>query len=224
MSANQISHVLKRESLNLIRQPMKVLFPLLFFVLALSLFPLALGDKHNLLMQVAPGVLWLITLFTLLMGLESIFSDDLKQGVLEQYLLIRGSLQSYVYVKLFMHWFTSLLPIIILLPLLAQWFYLPWIVVRILMLTLLLGTPVLLIIGSVGASLALGLGQRGMLLALMVLPLFIPLLIFGNGAVQLVLQGVDATGPLACMGAFFFLALVGGPLVIQKALRWGVEG
>lgn len=196
---------------------------LVFFVMVASLFPLGVGPEAALLRVMAPGVLWVAALLACLLQLPRLFADDHQDGTLEQLLLAAQALPMLVLGKVAAHWIASSLLLVLVSPLLALQFGLPASDSAVLTLTLLLGTPVLSLIGAISAALTVGLRGAGMLVPLLTLPLYIPVLIFGAGAVQAHSAGLDVSGHFSLLGAMLVLALAGAPLVIAAALRISVE-
>jgi heme exporter protein B len=195
---------------------------LIFFVLACSLFPLGIGPESNILARVAPGIIWVTALLAALMSLDSIFRPDFEDGTLEQLLLSPYPFALLVLGKILVHWLVTGVPLVLLSPLLGVVLHLPADGILILMATLLLGTPVLSLVGSIGVALTVGLKRGGMLLSLLVLPLYIPVLIFGAGAVDVGLAGLEVSGHFLLMGAILVLSLTLAPLATAAALRVSV--
>jgi len=196
---------------------------LAFFVMVVSLFPLAVGPEAAQLRSMAPGVLWVAALLATLLTLPRLFADDHQDGTLEQLLLAATPLPLLVLGKVAAHWISSCLLLVLMSPLLAVQFGLSVKDGGVLTLTLLLGTPVLSLVGAVSAALTVGLRGAGLLVPLLTLPLYIPVLIFGAGAVQAHSAGLDVSGHFSLLGAMLVLALAAGPLVIAAALRISVE-
>jgi len=200
------------------RRPTELANPLLFFALVIGLFPLALGPQSALLQELCGGLLWLAALLAVLLSLDGLFRSDHEDGSLEQWLLCREPLPLLVLGKVLMHWLCTGFALMLLAPLLALMLGLPGRCLPVLMLSLLLGTPVLSLLGAVGAALTLGIKRGGLLLSLLVLPLYIPLLILGSGAVQANLQGLPASGQLLLLASLCLLALALCPFAIAAAL------
>jgi len=193
--------------------------PLFFFFLACSLFPLGIGPEHNILERIAPGIIWVTALLAAMLSLESVFRSDFEDGSLEQLVLSPYPFTVLVYAKILVHWLVTGIPLILLSPLLGLILHMPADGMILLMLTLLLGTPVLSLIGSIGVALTVGLKRGGMLLSLLILPLYIPVLIFGAGAVDVGLGGLDPSGHFLLMGAILILAFTLAPLATAAAIR-----
>lgn len=182
--------VLRREIALAMRQKGEVLTPLVFFIVIASLFPLGVGPESALLLRMAPGVLWVSALLAAMLSLQRMFASDYADGSLEQMLLSSTPLALLVAAKALSHFLLSGLPLVLVAPVLGLQFGLDGPALGILMLSLLLGTPTLSLIGSIGASLTLGVRGAGVLLSLLILPLYIPVLIFGAGAVEAYASGL----------------------------------
>jgi heme exporter protein B len=215
--------VVERDLLLAMRRKTEVLTALLFFVIVASLFPLGIGPEPALLRKIAPGVLWVAALLATMLGLQRMFAADHADGTLEQMLLSPTPLALLVAGKNLAHWLVSGLPLVLLAPLLGMQFDLDAEGLAVLTVGLLLGTPVLSLIGSIGAALTLGVRGGGVLLSLLVLPLYIPALIFGAGAVQAQASGQGASGHLSLLGALLALSLFFAPLATTAALRIALE-
>ncbi|WP_291591477.1 heme exporter protein CcmB [Comamonas sp. UBA7528] len=204
------------------RRPADALGGLLFFVLVGSLFPLALGPDANLLQQIAPGVMWVAALLAVLLGQHRLFEGDWADGSLEQWLLVPQPLPLLVVAKVAAHWLLGTAPLLLVAPLLGWQYGLDSTVIGVLLVSLALGTPSLYLLAALGAALTLGLRGQ-LLLVLVVLPLSIPILIFGSHAVAQAQQGLSAAPALNLLGAFLCLALLAGPWAIGAALRLALE-
>jgi len=197
--------------------------PVLFFALVVLMFPLALGASQSLLTQVAPGLLWVAALLSVLMSLERIFKDDLHEGLLAQWWCRGRSLVGYAAVRLLSTWLTVALPLVLLSPMMALVLGLPSAAIPILMLSLALGSGVLVAVGSVGSALTTGLPKAGILLALIVLPFYIPVLIFGASSVAVVSVGLSGAGQVYVLAALWVLSVMLAPFAIGAALKIGVS-
>jgi heme exporter protein B len=215
--------VIRRELLLAMRRRADVLTTLIFFVMVVSLFPLGVGPEPDMLRKMASGVLWVAALLASMLSLPRMFSADYLDGTLEQMMLAPQSLTMMVLGKIVAHWMLSGLPLVLIAPVLALQFDMSVQALWILVVALLLGTPVLSMIGAIGAALTLGLRGGGVLVSLLVLPLCIPVLIFGAGAVEAVNSGLGATSNLSLLGAFLLFALVFTPFVAAQALRISME-
>ncbi|MCX7183220.1 MAG: heme exporter protein CcmB [Nitrosospira sp.] len=215
--------VIQRDLLLAMRRRFDILTTLFFFVIVVSLFPLGIGPEINILRTVAPGVVWVAALLASMLSLGRIFSNDYLDGTLEQMLISPQSLSLLVLGKALAHWLVTGIPLILISPLLGIQYNLPLDAILILALSLLLGTPILSLIGAIGAALTLGLRGGGMLVSLLVLPLYIPVLVFGSGAVEASAGGLGAGAHLSLLGAFLLIALVITPWATASALRISME-
>jgi heme exporter protein B len=215
--------VIRRDLLLAMRRKTEVLTALFFFVIVTSLFPLGIGADTALLRKIAPGVLWVGALLATMLGLQRMFAADHADGTLEQMLLSPTPLALLVSGKNIAHWLVSGLPLVLLAPLLGMQFDLDRGALGVLTLGLLLGTPVLSLVGGIGAALTLGVRGGGVLLSLLVLPLYIPTLIFGAGAVHAHTAGLGATGHLSLLAALLAIALFFAPWATTAALRVALE-
>lgn len=215
--------VVRRELAVGIQQKSEVLTPLFFFVIVASLFPLGVGSESALLLRMAPGVLWVGALLAAMLSLQRMFATDYADGSLEQFALSPAPLTLLVLAKVFSHFLLSGLPLVLVAPVLGLQFGLDARATGLLMLTLLLGAPSLSLIGSIGAALTLGVRGAGVLLSLLVLPLYIPVLIFGAGAVQADAAGMGAGGHLSLLAAVLVLSAFFAPLATTTALRIALE-
>jgi heme exporter protein B len=215
--------VVRRDLLLAMRHRSDVAMSVFFVVIVASLFPLGVGPESAVLRTIASGVLWVTALLACLLSLGRLFTADYLDGVLEQMLLIPQPLAVLVVGKVFAHWVISGLPVVLLSPLLGLQFGLGGASLGVLTLSLLLGTPTLSMIGAIGAALTLGLRGSGFLVALLVLPLFIPVLIFGAGAVSNSLAGIGSDANLSLLGACFMFSFVFAPWATAVALRIALE-
>lgn len=215
--------VLRREIALGMRQKGEVLTPLMFFAVVTSLFPLGVGADPALLQRMAPGILWVSALLAAMLSLQRMFATDYADGSLEQMVLSPTPLGLLVLAKALAHFLLSGLPLVLMAPLLGLQFGLDARALGILMLTLLLGTPTLSLIGSIGAALTLGVRGAGVLLSLLILPLYIPVLIFGAGAVEADAAGLGTAAHLSLLGAMLVLSLFFTPLATATALRISIE-
>ena len=197
--------------------------PALFALLVVVLFALALGGEAQALAKVASAVLWLAVLLAGLLALDTLFRGDAEDGSLEQWMLAPVPLSWLVLVRTFMHWATTALPLLIATPLLADLLHLPRAQLPMLLASLALGTPLLSLLGAVVAALTVGMRRSGILVALLALPLYVPILVFGAGSVAAAAQGLDATGALLLLGAGLVLALVLAPLAAAAAIRIALD-
>ena len=215
--------VLKREIALGMRQKGEVLTPLIFFMVVASLFPLGVGAESKLLLRMAPGVLWVSALLAAMLSLQRMFATDHADGSLEQMVLSPTPLGLLVLAKALAHFLMSGLPLVLVAPVLGIQFGLDGRALGLLMLSLLLGTPTLSLIGSIGAALTLGVRGAGVLLSLLILPLYIPVLIFGAGAVEADAAGLGVGGHFSLLAALLVLSLFFSPIATAAALRISLE-
>jgi heme exporter protein B len=215
--------VLRRDLLLTLRRPAELMTTLFFFIIVVSLFPLGIGPQPELLREIAPGVLWVAALLASLLALPRLFAADHADGTLEQLALAPQPLSLIVFAKLVAHWLTTGLPLTLLAPLIALQFDLPASATWVLVGSLALGTPIFGAIGAVGAALTLGLRGGGVLTAVLVLPLYIPALIFGAGAVEATLGGLDAGGHLSLLAALTVFTLTFAPWAAAAAVRISLD-
>lgn len=211
--------ILKRDLLIALRHRDDIINPLLFFVIVVSLFPLGIGPASNTLMKIAPGVIWVAALLSTLLSLERLFKNDHSDGSLEQMLLSPCPTFILVLAKITAHWLITGLPLIIIAPFLGVLLNLHQESYVALMLTLLLGTPVLSLLGAIGVALTVGLKKGGVLLSLLVLPLYIPVLIFATSAIDAASMNLPYNGQLAIIAALFFGSLTLAPFAVGSALK-----
>ena len=193
--------------------------PALFALLVVVLFALGLGTSPQALSKVAPAVLWVAVLLAGLLSLDTLFRGDAEDGSLEQWILAPVPLAWLVLVRVFNHWLTTALPLIVATPLLGELLHLPHVQLPVLLGSLLLGTPLLCLLGAVVAALTVGMRRSGILVALLALPLYVPVLVFGAGSVAATAQGLDGSGALLLLGAGLALTLVLAPLTAAAAIR-----
>ncbi len=196
---------------------------LAFFVVVVSLFPLAIGPEAALLKRVAPGVVWVCALFAVLLTLPRIFHGDYQDGTLEQLALSRYPLAVLSAGKMLAHWLTTGLPLALIAPLLGLQFGLEARELGVMVAGLMLGTPVLTMLGAIGAALTLGVRGGSILVALLVLPLYIPVLIFGAGAIEATMAGIDAAANLSMLGAILLVGVVVTPFAVASAVRISLD-
>ncbi|MCW8876971.1 MAG: heme exporter protein CcmB [Kangiellaceae bacterium] len=218
-----LGKLLRRELLRHWRCRQDLINPLIFFLITVSLFPLAVTPDGAMLSRIGNGIIWVAALLAAMLSLESMYRDDFYDGTLELLMLQSGSPYSVVMAKIISHWLTTGLPLVIMSPLLAVMMQMEGDAIGALMLTLLIGTPVLSLIGSVGMGLTVGLRQGGVLLSLLVLPLYIPILIFGAGAVSRAAMGMDYSGQLAFMGAFLLGSISLVPFASVAAIKVSIR-
>lgn len=215
--------VIQRDLRLAMRRKSDVLTPLFFFVIVVSLFPLGIGADRDTLRQIAPGILWVAALLATMLSLNRLFEQDYTDGTLEQMALSPAPLGMLVFGKVVAYWLLTGLPLALLAPLLALQFDLPVASLLVLATSLAIGTPVLSLIGAIGASLTLGLRGGSVLVALLVLPLYVPVLIFGAGSVDAAAAGLGATAHLSLLGAVLVLTGFFAPWATTVALRFALE-
>ncbi|MDN5862859.1 MAG: heme exporter protein CcmB [Salinisphaera sp.] len=215
--------LLRRDLLLLLRQRGELLHYLVFFILVVALFPLGTRPTPEMLLAVTPALLWMGALLAALLSLQRLFRPDLEDGTLEQILLSDEPLALLVLAKVTAYWLGAGLVLVLLGPLLALLMGVPVAALPVIMLSLLLGTPTLGLIGAIGVALTLGLARSGMLLSLLVFPLYVPVLIFGAGAMRAAIAGLEVAGPLYLLAALLVLALTLAPLAAAAALRITME-
>ena len=217
------SWLVRRDLILAWRRRADVLATLFFFVIVVSLFPLGIGPEPQLLRAIAPGIVWVAALLASMLSLGRIFGNDFQDGTLEQILLTPQPIFLLVLAKMLAHWLVSEVPLVIVAPLLGVQFGLSQNTLATITVSLLLGTPILSLVGSVGAALTLGLRAANVLIALLVLPLCIPALIFGAGAVDASVNGTGSQPWLLLLAATLIVSLVFAPWATSAALRISVE-
>ena len=220
--SNVFTLLLARESRLLFRRPAELANPLVFFAIVIALFPLAVGPESQLLQTISPGLIWVAALLAVLLSLDGLFRSDFEDGSLEQWVVSPHPLALLVLAKVLAHWMFSGLALVLLAPLLGLMLGMPVSALPVLLMSLLLGTPVLSLLGAVGAALTVGLKRGGLLLALLILPLYIPVLILGSGALQAALQGLPTLGYLLWLSSLTALAVTLTPFAIAAGLRISV--
>lgn len=215
--------LLKRDLMLSYRHRNELFNPLFFFILVVTLFPLGTTPEKELLISMAPGVIWVAALLAAMLSMDALFRADYEDGTLEQILISPHSTSVLVLAKILAHWLVTGFPMILLAPLLGMFMYLPDDGIVTLMITLALGTPVLSLIGAIGMALTVGLRRGGMLLSLLVLPLYIPVLIFSANAVGANLAGMGIQGQIYFLSAMLMLALTLAPVAAAAALRISLE-
>ncbi|CAB1276513.1 heme exporter protein CcmB [Candidatus Nitrosacidococcus tergens] len=210
--------LVKRDLLLVFRHRSDAANPLLFFLMIASVFPLGIGPEAAVLKQIAPGIIWVSALLATLLSLESIFRSDFNDGSLEQLILSPHPLSFLILAKIFAHWLVTGLPLILLAPLLGLLFGISGWPLVILLITLLISTPALSLVGAVGVALTVGLRQGGLLLTLLLLPLYVPILIFSAGAVETAARGLPTDGQIYLLSALLVLAISLAPMATSSAL------
>jgi heme exporter protein B len=216
--------ILGRDLKLAMRRRTDVLTTLFFFVIVVSLFPLGVGTEKQVLRILGPGVVWVAALLASMLALERLFAADYEDGTLEQMLMTPQPLALLVLAKVTAHWLLTGLPLVAIAPLMGLQYHLPEAALLAMVLSLLVGTPVLSLIGAIGAALTLGLRGGGILLSLLILPLYIPVLVYGAGAVSVSAIAFADTQPyFSLLGAFLLMALILSPLAAAAALRIATE-
>ncbi|MDD5271891.1 MAG: heme exporter protein CcmB [Methylovulum sp.] len=215
--------IIRRDLILALRRRSEIANPLFFFVLVITLFPLGVGAKPHLLQTIAPGIIWVSALLAAMLSLDSLFRSDFDDGSLEQLLLSPHPVSVLILGKVFAHWLVTGLPLLLVAPLLAVFLGMPAGSLGILLLTLLLGTPVLSLIGAIGVALTVGLRRGGMILSLLVLPLYVPVLIFASNAVAMAASGLPVGPQLNILIAILLMALTLAPWPTAAALKMSVS-
>ena len=206
-----------------LRNPSSFLNPQLFFVISISLFPIAISPESQTLSNIAPGIIWVTVMLSALLSLNTLFHFDYENGILEQMVISHHSLALILLAKTTAHWILTGLPIILLSPLVGTVLFLDYESILILMLTLLIATPCLSLIGAIGASLIVGIKNSGMLLSLLVLPLYVPILIFGTSAVSQTQFNLPINGQIYFLSFMLVLSLITAPFISAYSLRISIE-
>jgi heme exporter protein B len=214
---------LKRELLLIFRHRSDIINPLAFFLMVAVLFPLGVSPDPSFLSEVASGVIWVAALLACLLSIDGIFRNDYQDGSLEQMLVSAESLWVIITAKVITHWLVSGVCLALIAPLVAMMFFLPEQAYTSLIVSLLLGTPTLSLMGAIGAALTVGLRKGGVLISLLVLPLYIPVLIFGAATVQAGAMGLPIQGYLALLAAILIFSLMLAPIAIVAALKISVR-
>ncbi len=216
--------LLKRDLLLALRRRSEVFTVLFFFMVVISLFPLGVGSEDEILKQIAPGVVWIAALLASTLALDRLFASDHLDGTLEQLSLTPQSLPVMVFAKMVAHWLLTGLPLVLISPLVGLFYHLPSGSIAVMMLVLLLGTPVLSMIGAICAALTLGLRGGGVLISLLVLPLYIPVLVYGSGAISTsMVEGLSIQPYVLLLSAFAMLSVIFTPWATAAALRISLE-
>jgi heme exporter protein B len=221
--SNAFFAIIRRDLILALRRRSEIANPLLFFILVLTLFPLGIGAQPHLLQAIAPGIIWVSALLAAMLSLDSLFRSDFDDGSLEQILLSAHPSSLLVLAKIIAHWLVTGLPLLFVAPLLAVLLGMPSHSIGILLLTLLLGTPVLSLIGAIGVALTVGLRRGGMILSLLVLPLYVPVLIFASNAVEMAGSGLPVDAQINILISIFVMALVLAPWPTSAALKMSIN-
>jgi heme exporter protein B len=215
--------IVRRDLVLAMRRRSEIANPVLFFILVITLFPLGIGAQPKLLQAIAPGIIWVSALLATMLSLDSLFRSDFDDGSLEQILLSPHPTSILVLGKITAHWLTTGLPLLIVAPLLAIFLGMPNQSLSILLLTLFLGTPILSLIGAVGVALTVGLRRGGMILSLLVLPLYVPVLIFASNAVEMASSGLPVNAQISILISMLLMALVLAPWPTAAALKMSIN-
>ncbi len=221
--SNAFFAIIRRDLILALRRRSEIANPLLFFILVITLFPLGIGAQPHLLQAIAPGIIWVSALLAAMLSLDSLFRSDFDDGSLEQILLSAHPSSLLVLAKIIAHWLVTGLPLLFVAPLLAVLLGMPAHSIGILLLTLLLGTPVLSLIGAIGVALTVGLRRGGMILSLLVLPLYVPVLIFASNAVEMAGSGLPVDAQINILISIFVMALVLAPWPTSAALKMSIN-
>lgn len=213
---------LRCELLAIFRYYQELIYPLLFLVLAIILFPLSMSADPILLKKISAGIFWVIVLFLVLLMLDQLFRNDWKEGDLEQLILLPNELSIVLFIKLLVFCLFICVSLFLVTPILSLSLFIPGYALKTLYLSILLGTPTLIFLGGIARALTLGLRHSGLLIVLLIIPFYIPVLIFASSAVALASMGLPANGPLAWLGVLMILSMSLCPLVIGKILRLGI--
>ena len=215
--------IIRRDLVLAFRRRAEMLNPILFFIIVVTLFPLGVGAQPQLLQTIAPGIIWVSALLAAMLSLDGLFRSDFDDGSLEQILLSPHPTSILILGKIIAHWLVTGLPLILVAPLLAEFLGMHSDALIVLLKTLLLGTPVLSLVGAIGVALTVGLRRGGMILSLLVLPLYVPVLIFASNAVEMASGGLPVDAQINILLAMLCLALVLAPLPASAALKMSVS-
>lgn len=218
------SAILRRDLLLAFRHRAEIANPVIFFLIVVTLIPLGLTPEASRLAEIAPGILWVMALLASLLSVEGMFQSDYRDGTLEQMIILPQPLYLMVLAKILVHWLVTGLPLTLLAPLLGMMLSLPEAGYVPLVLSLLMGTAVLSLVGAIGAALTVALRKGGLLLSLIVMPLYMPALIFGASTVQRAVDGFPVDGSLAVLGALLAFSLLVSPFATAGALRVSMHG
>ncbi len=216
-------YLLRRDLTLAVRNRAEFANPILFFVLVITLFPLAVGAVPELLARIAPGIIWVAALLAAMLSLDSIFRSDFDDGSLEQLLMSAHPMPVLVLAKVCAHWLVTGVPLLLISPVLAEMLGMPQEAQGTLLLTILIGTPILSLLGSIGVALTVGLPKGGIILSLLVLPLYVPVLIFASSAIEAAAGGLDVSAQIYMLMAFLFISISLSPLATAAALRMSMS-
>ena len=215
--------LIKQDFLLISRRKSDILYPLFFFFLVLILFPLGISADSLLLKEVGAGIIWIVSLLATLITLNELFSRDFNDGTLEQYVISGYSLEVFLTIKIVTRWLTTALPLVLASPFVGAVFNMPSNAIFILFISLILGTPIFYFIGAIGSSLTVGLKRGGLLLPSIVMPLYIPTIVFGSSAVHAAVYNNSYNGQLAILGAMLILSVTIAPLAVAASIRTSME-
>ncbi|SJM96392.1 heme exporter protein CcmB [Crenothrix polyspora] len=215
--------IVRRDLVLALRRRSEIANPIFFFILVITLFPLGIGAKPTILQAIAPGIIWVSALLATMLSLDSLFRSDFDDGSLEQIILSPQPTSLLVLAKITAHWLVTGLPLLIVAPLLAVFLGMPSHALPVLLITLLLGTPILSLIGAIGVALTIGLRRGGMILSLLVLPLYVPVLIFASNAVEIASSGLPVTAQINILISMLVMALVLAPWPTAAALKMSMS-
>lgn len=214
--------IIKHDFLLLARNPISFCIPLLFFILVTLLFPLSISPEKKLLQTLCPGVIWIAILLAHLLTLSQLFSQDHEDGTLDQWMMHQNQLITFIVSRLSTYWFFYIFPLILLVPFLSILYSLPFFTLKMVMLSLLLGTPIIVMQGAIAASLCVGLNRSGLLLAIILLPMYIPTMILGVTIIAAAQAGMSVLFQFDMLIGILILAMAFGPAVVAFALRIGI--
>ena len=220
---NSFLTLIKRDLVLAYRARGEAFNSLIFFGLVILLFPIGISASEKLLSDIAPGLIWIAALLATMLSLDNLFKEDFQDGTLEQWAVSQHSLISFAWARLFSHWVITSVPLIVIAPLFALSLSLPTDAIGVLIVSLLLGTPLLTFIGGIGVALTTGLKKSSMLLPLLVLPFYIPVLIFGASAVDVTADGWSASGQLYILAGLFVLGITLAPFAVATSLKVSVS-
>jgi len=215
--------ILFRDLTLAMRRKTDILSAVFFFIIVISLFPLGVGLDKTVLIKIAPGIAWVAALLASMLALERLFAGDYEDGTLEQMLITPQPMTVIVLAKVVAHWLLTGLPLVLIVPLVGLQYHLSGEAILVMMMALLLGTPILSLLGAIGAALTLGVRGGGILISLLILPLYIPVLVYGSGAVSASLIAGESQAYLLLLGAFLILTLLFSPIATALALKISSE-
>jgi heme exporter protein B len=215
--------LVKQDFLLIFRRKSDILYPLFFYFLVLILFPLGISADSQLLKEIGAGVIWIVSLLATLITLNELFSRDFHDGTMEQFVISGYSLEIFLTTKILTRWLTTALPLVLASPFVGIVFNMPLNAIFVLFISLILGTPIFYFIGAIGSSLTVGLKRGGLLLPSIVMPLYIPTIVFGSSAVHAAVYDSSYNGQLAILGAMLILSVTIAPFAIAASIRTSME-